>query len=55
MIRRVFFYIPEVVTNLSKMPIEIIATIENSLKHGLEVLVAAKDIVVKLIYYHLKK
>jgi transposase len=37
----------EVVTSLSKMPIEIIATIENSLKHGLEVLVAAKDIVVK--------
>jgi len=37
----------EVVTNLSKMPTEIIATIENSLKHGLGALVAAKDIVVK--------
>jgi len=37
----------EVVTNLSKMPMEIIVTIENSLKYGLGALVAAKDIVVK--------
>ena len=37
----------EVILNLSKVPMEIIVTIENSLKHGLGALVVAKDIVVK--------
>ena len=37
----------EVILNLSKVPMEIIVTIENSLKHSLGALVSAKDIVVK--------
>jgi transposase len=37
----------EVISNLSKLPMEIIVSMENIFKHGLGALVAAKDILVK--------
>ena len=37
----------EVLINLSKLPMDVIVTIENSLKQGIGALVSVKDIIVK--------